>query len=133
MRDNTVVQCAFHVYSKSTQVLNKFSSISNSHLNKVIIGYLNINFLRKKVWSTNWNNQKFRWCTIDIGVFMTVFWKINSILLDHHAPFRIDQNGNDGALFLYVQKDKSSNFLCCNFTTAVSYLKFLKHFSVQGN
>ena len=49
MRDNTVVECAFDVYSKSTQVLNKFSSISNSHLNKVIIGYLNINFLRKKV------------------------------------------------------------------------------------
>ena len=52
---------------------------------------------------------------------MAVFWNINSVLVNHLAPFRIDQNGNGGALFLYVQKDRPSNVLCCNFTTAVSY------------
>ena len=52
---------------------------------------------------------------------MTVSWKINSILVDHHAAFRIDQNGNSGALLLYVQKDKPSNALCLDFLTAATY------------
>ena len=93
--------------------------IRKSNVNKLAFGQLNINSLR----------NKFDMLSELIKGFVDVF-RISETKLDdsfpeghffidgYHTPFRYDQSGNGGGIFLYVRKDKPAKVIHCNFPSS---------------
>ena len=106
-------------HSDAQQVLK---NIGKSNVNKLIFAQLNINSLRNKFDMVSGLIKGY------VDVFMISETKLDDsfpegqFFIDgYHTPFRYDQNGNGGGIFLYVREDIPAKVIHCYFPTSKSF------------
>ena len=106
-------------HSDAQQVLK---NIGKSNVNKLIFAQLNINSLRNKFDMVSGLIKGY------VDVFMISETKLDDsfpegqFFIDgYHTPFRYDQNGNGGGIFLYVREDIPAKVIHCHFPTSKSF------------
>ena len=95
--------------------------IRKGNVNKLVIGQLNINSLRKKIDMLSELIKGF------VDIFMISETKLDNsfpksqFFIDGcHTQFRCERNGNGGDIFLYVREDITAKVIHCDFPTSES-------------
>ena len=104
-----------------SDVQQVLKDIRKGNVNKLVIGQLNINSLRKKIDMLSELIKGF------VDIFMISETKLDNsfpksqFFIDGcHTQFRCERNGNGGDIFLYVREDITAKVIHCDFPTSES-------------